>query len=187
MSTEEENNHQRGHEHWNSEKIMIGRALQNVARELQRIIALCTSEPAVGAPHDAAGAVSTEPGEGRVVEGVFDGEHMVGSDANQYAVPANYASKSKLVEGDLLKLIVTPSGNFIFKQIGPIERQRVVAELGYDSELDEYYAAHEEKRWRVLKASVTYFRGSPGDEIVALIPQATPSRWAAVENIMKRT
>ena len=37
--------------------------------------------------------------DGRVVEGVFDGQNMVGSDGKIYSVPPNYASKSKLVEG----------------------------------------------------------------------------------------
>ena len=39
---------------------------------------------------------------GKVIEGVFDGQNMIGPDGKQYPVPANYASKSKLVEGDVL-------------------------------------------------------------------------------------
>ena len=38
----------------------------------------------------------------KILEGVFDGQNMVGSDGRQYIVPPNYASKSKLVEGDIL-------------------------------------------------------------------------------------
>src|SRR5471030_1604688 len=41
---------------------------------------------------------------GKVIEGIFDGQNMIGPDKKQYPVPANYASKSKLVEGDGLKL-----------------------------------------------------------------------------------
>ena len=47
---------------------------------------------------------------GRIIEGVFDGENMIGPDGKQYSVPANYASKSKLVEGDILKLTITATG-----------------------------------------------------------------------------
>ncbi len=57
----------------------------------------------------------------RVVEGVFDGQGMVGGDGMRYVVPENYASKSKLVEGDMLKLIVKAEGSCVFKQIGPVE------------------------------------------------------------------
>jgi len=124
--------------------------------------------------------------DGRVVEGVFDGQSMVGSDGKVYSVPPNYASKSKLVEGDLLKLTITPKGSFIYKQIGPIERGRVVAELGFDATSGEYYAVHEDKRWSVIKASVTYFKGEPGDEAVLLVPKNAPSKWAAVENVIKK-
>lgn len=121
----------------------------------------------------------------RVVEGVFDGTSMIGSDGRQYTVPANYASKSKLVEGDILKLTITNGGSFIFKQIAPIERRRLIGVLAYDELKHQYYATLNDKKWRVLTASVTYFKGEPGDEIVFIIPKNTASRWAAVENIIK--
>jgi hypothetical protein len=35
---------------------------------------------------------------GKVIEGVFDGQNMVGSDGKTYPVPANYASKSSNIE-----------------------------------------------------------------------------------------
>ena len=54
----------------------------------------------------------------RVIEGVFDGEQMLGQDERRYPVPPNYASKSKLVVGDVLKLTIASDGTFIFKQIG---------------------------------------------------------------------
>jgi hypothetical protein len=123
--------------------------------------------------------------DGRVVVGVFDGQQMVGSDGKTYIVPPNYASKSKLVEGDLLKLTITPKGTFIYKQIGPIERSRVMANLGFDPTNGEFYAVSDDRRWSVLKASVTYFKGEPDDEVVLLVPKNAPSKWAAVENIIK--
>ena len=52
-----------------------------------------------------------EETDGTVVEGTFDGQIMVGSDGKQYPAPANYASKSKLVEGDVLKLTITSDGS----------------------------------------------------------------------------
>lgn len=124
--------------------------------------------------------------DGRVIEGVFDGQNMVGSDGKIYTVPPNYASKSKLVEGDLLKLTITPKGSFIYKQIGPIERSRVIASLGYDVTINEYYAVTDNRRWSIIKASVTYYKGEPGDEVVLLVPKNAPSKWAAVENIIKK-
>jgi hypothetical protein len=139
------------------------------------------SRPAMPALEAAAGI-----GFGTVVEGVFDGKGMVGPDGKEYPIPANYASKSKLVEGDLLKLTISPNGAFIFKQIGPIERERLVGTLVHDIGVDEFSVATDSKKYRVLKASVTYFRGAEGDEAVILVPKSSPSRWAAVENIMKK-
>lgn len=126
-----------------------------------------------------------EDGEDRIIEGVFDGQSMVGPDGKQYSVPANYASKSKLVEGDILKLTITPRGSFIYKQIEPIERRRVIGTLNYNEANGEYSVVAEEGKWKVITASVTYFKGDPGDEVVVLIPQKGNSKWAAVENIIK--
>jgi len=124
-------------------------------------------------------------GEARIIEGVFDGENMIGPDGKQYSVPANYASKSKLVEGDILKLTITATGTFVYKQIGPIERARVVGVLER-SQGGEYFALADGKKWRLLTASVTYYKGENGDEVVILVPKNGESKWAAVENVVRK-
>ena len=121
-----------------------------------------------------------------IIEGVFDGQNMVGPDGKLYSVPANYASKSKLVEGDLLKLTISPDGSFIYKQIGPVERDRVVGILAHDAETDEYRVLAKGKFLKILLASITYFKADVGDEVVVLVPKGTMSTWAAVENVMKK-
>jgi hypothetical protein len=121
----------------------------------------------------------------RVIEGVFDGECMIGADGEKYEVPANYASKSKLVEGDILKLTINNLGAFIYKQIKPIERLRRVGILEQSPQNLQYYAVADGKKWKLLTASVTYFKGEPGDEVTFLIPADGASRSAAVENIIK--
>ena len=65
--------------------------------------------------HRASSEEGTTGFSDRVIDGVFDGEHMIGEDGRKYLVPPNYASKSKLVEGDLLRLNVSDSGKFIFR------------------------------------------------------------------------
>ncbi len=124
-------------------------------------------------------------GDSRIIEGVFDGENMIGPDGKQYSVPANYASKSKLVEGDILKLTITANGTFVYKQIGPIERARIVGTLERAAG-GEYFALADGKRWRLLTASVTYYKGETGDEVVILVPKNGESKWAAVENIVRK-
>ena len=52
----------------------------------------------------------TDSPEGKIIEGVFDGQIMIGPDGKNYPVPANYASKSKLGEGDILKLTIGDNG-----------------------------------------------------------------------------
>jgi len=132
------------------------------------------------------GAVHEE-GDEKIVEGVFDGQNMIGPDGKQYSIPANYASKSKLVEGDVLKLTITSDGSFVYKQIGPVERNRLVGALTKDETSDEYRVLVGDKIFKVLLASITYFKGESGDEVVILVPRDKQSGWAAVENIIRKS
>lgn len=120
-----------------------------------------------------------------IIEGVFDGEQMVGPDGQRYNVPANYASKSKLVEGDMMKLTITTNGTYIYKQIEPIERRRLTGVLE-ETETGEYLVMTEDRRWHVLAASVSYYKGEAGDQVTIVIPKQGLSKWAAIENIIKR-
>ena len=125
-------------------------------------------------------------GESRIVEGVFDGQGMVGPDGKKYSIPANYASKSKLIEGDMLKLTIQEDGSFLFKQIGPIERERLVGVLAFDEQEKQFFGVANGKSYMLLTASVTYYKGETGDEVVLLVPENGESTWAAVENIVKQ-
>ncbi len=123
--------------------------------------------------------------EGRIIEGTFDGQLMIGADGKQYPVPANYASKSKLVEGDMLKLTITPDGSFIYKQIGPVERSRVIGIVNQDSD-GNYFIVADGKPYKVLLASVTYFKVEPGDEVTLVVPRDINSIWGSIENVIQK-
>jgi hypothetical protein len=177
-----------------SKAILIKKLLANIKENSDKLVDILspyiTKEDeeriSIGQSADEAlGKDKEDSGETRVIEGVFDGENMIGPDGKQYSVPANYASKSKLIEGDILKLTITGNGTFIYKQICPIDRTRLVGVLEKTVE-GEFYAAVDGKRWRVLTASVTYFKGDSGDGIVILVPKSGESKWAAVENIVKK-
>ena len=117
---------------------------------------------------------------GKVIEGVFDGQNMVGSDGKTYPVPANYASKSKLVQGDILKLTIADDGAFMYKQIGPIPRKQIVGVLTQES--GHYFVTVGERQYRVLLASVTYFKAKPGDQVSVNVPEDdSHAEWAALE------
>ncbi len=130
----------------------------------------------------AAGLSSSS--EGRVIEGVFDGQNMVDKKGAVHPVPANYASKSKLVPGDVLKLTVTDEGKFLYKQIGPVERRTVIGPLVHNN--GQYQVLAEGKAFNVLLASVTYFRASVGDEVTLIIPMDEDAQWGAIEAVLPK-
>ena len=122
---------------------------------------------------------------GRVIEGVFDGQNMIDKKGTVYPVPANYASKSKLVPGDVLKLTVTEEGKFLYKQIGPVERKSIIGPLVHNE--GQYQVLADGKAYNVLLASVTYFRAAVGDEVTLVIPMDdNAARWGAIEAVLPK-
>ncbi len=122
---------------------------------------------------------------GSAVYGIFDGQIMIGEDGKQYPVPSNYASKSKLVENDMLKLTITPTGNFIYKQVGPVERKYLIGIVEKD-ERGNFIINSEGKRYKTLLAAATYFKVEAGDEITLVIPRDKEPVWCAIENILRK-
>jgi bifunctional DNA-binding transcriptional regulator/antitoxin component of YhaV-PrlF toxin-antitoxin module len=154
---------------------LIQEAETNLAAAKELLISIIGDDGTVVTPKS-----SQEDVTGKVIEGVFDGQTMVGPDGKNYPVPANYASKSKLVEGDILKLTIADDGTFIYKQIGPIERKQIIGTLVQHD--GAYYVEANGREYRILLASVTYFRIKEGDQVTIIVPEENPeAAWAAVE------
>jgi hypothetical protein len=131
------------------------------------------------------GKISGDADTAQIIEGVFDGQNMIGPDKKEYSVPANYASKSKLIPGDILKLTITEDGSFLYKQIGPVERKRLLGTVTYDD--GQYRVIAEGKSYKVLLASVTYFRAEIGDKVTLIVPELEDSEWGAIENVLPKS
>lgn len=154
-------------------RTLITEAETNLAAAKELLISLVGDDEKV-AP------LAVEENLGKVIEGVFDGQTMIGSDGKSYPVPANYASKSKLVQGDILKLTIADDGTFLYKQIGPIARKQVVGALKFEN--GHYFVDVNGRNFQVLLASVTYFKAKPGDQVSVNLPEDdSNAEWAALE------
>lgn len=155
---------------------LIQEAETNMAAAKELLNSVLGDGDVIAAPR---ATVVSDP-DGKVIEGVFDGQIMIGPDGKNYPVPANYASKSKLVEGDLMKLTITPDGKFLYKQIGPVERKSVIGTLTHHD--DKYYVEVAGREYEILYASVTYFHLKEGAQVSVVIPANNDeAEWAAVE------
>lgn len=157
------------------------RSAKQIMNELTKVKGKAAEKMA----QEAAGLNMEESSRGKVIEGIFDGQNMIGPDSRSYPVPANYASKSKLIPGDLLKLTITDEGSFIYKQIGPIERRRVIGLLTFED--GHYKVLGEGKAYRVLLASVTYYHGEVGDEVTLIVPAVGDSQYGAIDNVIPKS
>lgn len=160
----------------------------NIKKDLDQVLRLLDGETLPLNQHSSSSDESSakkETEQGQVIEGVFNGVKMIGDDGNAYDVAPNYASKSKLVEGDMMKLTINKQGSFIYKQIGPIERQRIRGTLFYNEPDSQWnIITSTGKSYKILTASVTFYKGKAGAEVIAFIPQNGHSEWAAVEHII---
>ena len=158
-------------------KALITEAEMNLAAAKELLVSVISDDDVIVAPKSGA---STDMPTGKVVEGVFDGQIMIGPDGKNYPVPANYASKSKLVEGDILKLTIADDGSFIYKQIGPTARKQIIGTLVQHD--GQYFVEASGKEYKILLASVTYFKLAKGDQVTIIVPEDNPdATWAAVE------
>jgi len=155
---------------------LIQEAETNLAAAKELLISVIGDDGTVVTPRNS----QETPTGGKIIEGVFDGQVMIGPDGKSYPVPANYASKSKLVEGDILKLTIAEDGGFLYKQIGPIARRQIIGTLAQHD--GAYYVEANGREYRILLASVTYFRINIGDQVTIIVPEDNPeATWAAVE------
>lgn len=155
-------------------KALITEAETNLAAAKELLISV------LGDDDEMSTAQIAQDMSGKIIEGVFDGQAMIGPDGKTYPVPANYASKSKLVEGDILKLTISDDGRFVYKQIGPVNRKQVIGTLINQDGM--YYVEVNGKEYRILLASVTYFKLTTGDQVTIILPENNPdATWAAVE------
>lgn len=156
---------------------LLNEAETNLAAAKELLISIVGDD---GHVVTAGASAPREEVSGKVIEGVFDGQIMAGPDGKTYPVPANYASKSKLVEGDILKLTIADDGGFIYKQIGPVPRKQIIGTLTQHD--GAYYVEASGREYRILLASVTYFRINIGDQVTIIVPEDNPdAKWAAVE------
>ena len=155
---------------------LIQEAETNLAAAKELLISIVGDGDVITAPREV---VVSGP-EGKIIEGVFDGQIMIDQEGKNYPVPANYASKSKLVEGDIMKLTITPEGKFLYKQIGPVERKTIIGTLVHHD--DKYFVEVNGREYEVLYASVTYFRLKEGSQVSVVVPANNEdASWAAVE------
>lgn len=162
----------------------LERLLNDIKRSVAAVEKLLNVSPALTLPVvDAGSPIQTEVE--KIIEGYFDGAHMKDGTGKSYPVPPNYASKSKLVEGDRMKLTITAQGSLMYKQISPVARARLRGNLVQDASTHQWSVVVDGRHYKVLTAAITFHHGKPGNEVIILVPEDGESQWAAVEHIVK--
>ncbi len=133
---------------------------------------------------DTSGLSEYKSDDNKIVEGVFTWEEMLGADGHRYPVPSNYASKSKLVQWDKLKLTIDGSGKMLYKQIQPIERETKVWLLVKEN--GKFQVVAEWKTYNLLTAAVTHFKWEIGDSLTIVLPLWKEATFAAIEAVIPK-
>ena len=135
----------------------------------------------------AAVAASTVEEDGvQVVEWKFDGTFMIGNDTKMYPVPMNYASKTKLIPGDMLKLRIMEDGKLIYKVIGPAARKFLKAKLTKTEEGKFIALSEDNKTFSLNQAAVSFFKWNVGNEITIILNAGDDTGFAAIEAVISK-
>ncbi len=165
--------------------------IENDVVKAKAVVQKLFQENGVASAFDAVPAtvasVATEEDEGmQVVEGSFDGTFMQGNDGKMYPVPMNYASKTKLIPGDMLKLRIMEDGKLIYKVIGPAPRKFLKAKLTKTEEGKFIALTEDNKTFSLNQAAVSFFKGDVGNEITIIIHGSEETTFAAIEAVISK-
>ncbi len=133
---------------------------------------------------DTAGLTTYASDDNKIIEWVFTWEDMLWADGNRYPVPVNYASKSKLVQWDKLKLTIDQSWKMLYKQILPIPRDTKIGIIVQEN--GKYQVIVEWQTYNLLTAAVTHFKCAIGDQISVLLPSGKQATFAAIEALLPK-
>ena len=133
---------------------------------------------------DTKGLHSYSDADSKIVEWVFTWEEMLGSDGNKYPIPVNYASKSKMVQWDKLKLIVDSMWKMTYKQIAPIEREIKSGLVTEDK--GKFQVVCEWDTYDLLTAAVTHSKAQIWDTISVLLPKGKQASFAAIDAVIPK-
>ena len=116
-------------------------------------------------------------------EGTFDGQYLVAQDGRKTEVPGNYAAKSRLVCGDVLK-VFADNGKQVFKQIDKVERKKIEGIL--TKKEGKWYVLADTGSYRILDAAAEFNQAQLNDKASVFIPASNLNApFAALDRIYK--
>jgi hypothetical protein len=109
---------------------------------------------------------------------------MLWSNDKNYPIPVNYASKSKMVQWDKLKLTINSAWKMIYKQISPIEREIKTWLVTKDNW--KFQVVCDWNTYDLLTAAVTHFKAEIWDTVSVLLPKGKKASFAAIEAVIPK-
>ncbi len=101
------------------------------------------------------------------IVGKYDGKQLITEAGETYEVPSNYAAKSKLVYGDILKLI-EEDGKKLFKQIERVRKERVEGILTKKD--GEWFLLTDRGSYKVSEAAAKFQNAQLNSQATAYLP-----------------
>jgi hypothetical protein len=132
--------------------------------------------------YETKGLSTYESVEAKIIEGIFTGDGMLGSDGNIYPVPHNYSSKSLLVQGSKLKASIYNNGKILYKIIEEIPYETDIGIVAQNA--DKYQIITEKKTYSVLLAAVTFHKAEIGDKVSIRLPKDKIGTYAVIESVI---
>ncbi len=156
----------------------------NSAKKILQSLAWDDTGESIDFVSDVSGLSQYESEWLQIIEWVFTGEGMLGTDGNMYPVPQNYASKSLLVQWSKLKASIDQSGRIKYKIISEIPFTTLLWIITKNGE--KYQIVTESRAYNVLVAAITFHKCAIGDTVSIRVPEWKDATYAVIESIIPK-
>jgi hypothetical protein len=117
--------------------------------------------------------------------GEFDGTNIVCGDGSVIVVNPNYASRSLLVDGDVLSATFE-NGRMIYKQLSLADREMKEGHISYDPLGRAVFVANDGKEYNMIAAMQAYHETANGMEEGTSVIAQCGRRICAILSIVPR-
>lgn len=144
----------------------IRQSVENIKKELDNLVRL-VENGSTGTATGAANQVAQSSDE-VIGTGQYDGFYVTTEDGQKHEVPPTYASKSRVVFGDTLKILKN-GDRVYFEHLNKVPRKELSGILT-KKEGSWHFLSHSGV-YKVLDVAVEYYKGKELDEAIALVPE----------------
>jgi hypothetical protein len=109
----------------------------------------------------------------------YNGDSIIDDQGVIYPINKNYASKSRLIDGDVLIMRTDSQGGIYYKLSKPVPRKTVIADIKETN--GQYIAIYNNKSYKILTAASNFYELYNNCQAMIVISITEDNKWCAID------